>query len=110
MDFRNIPRVPRIFPKRKLPAVLNPEYRKLDFSTILEQRRVEKQEHHFKRLEPVSGVKILKREPSSAPFTVLPTSDESQGEYSHKRHTDFKCYFVEPIIDSVIKTIHTEPM
>lgn len=71
---------------------------------------MEKQEHDFKRLDPVSGEKIIKGEPSSAPFTVLPTSDESHGDSSHKRHTDFKCDFVEPIIDTVIKTIHTEPM
>lgn len=109
MDFRNVLRVPQIFPKRKLPAVLNPEYRKLDFSSILDQKRVEKHEHDFNRLDPVDG-NIIKGEPSSVPFAVLPTSDESQCESPHTRHTNFKSNFVEPIIDSVIKSIRTKPM
>lgn len=127
MDFRNISRSPRIFPKRKFPAVLNRDYRKLDFSSTLvsslPQKHIERRDHHdVKRFEPVHDINNLKeviinrnqQKSSPVPFTVLQTSDEeSQQDSPHTVHVKFRSNYVEPIIDSLIiktiATVHTEP-
>lgn len=126
MDFRNTSRAPRIFPKRKFPAVLNHEYRKLDFSTTLDSlphKRVERRDHDSKRFDPVDSTNAKREtvnriylEPSPAlapPFAVLQTSDESQRESPRTLESEFRSNFVEPLIDSIIETIatvHTEPV
>lgn len=127
MDFRHIStRVPRIFPMRKFPAVLNSEYRKLDFSSKLDAlplKRVERREEDAKlRYDTVNSCSVngkainrVEQELTSvAPFTVLQTSDDSRCESFHpfESHAEFRSNLVEPIIDSIIQTIaivHTEP-
>lgn len=116
MDFRTC--IPRIFPKRKFPAVLHHEYRKLDFSSTLESlphKRVERRrDHDTVQIVPVvsrDNIDRIPRESSVAPFTVL-ASDESHSASPRTLHTEFKSNFVEPIVDSLIETIatvHTEP-
>lgn len=115
MDFRTC--IPRIFPKRKFPAVLHRGYRKLDFSSTLESlphKRVERRDHDTSQIDPVVSrdtIDRIPRESSAAPFTVL-TSDESRSASPRTLHSEFKSNFVEPIVDSLIETIatvHTEP-
>lgn len=113
MDFRHISHAHRIFPKRKFPAVLDHEYRKLDFSTALDAvpgKLMERREHIETNNLKEEIVNRIPTEHSRVPFVEQMTSDKSQRP---SLQIDQRINLVDPIIDALIKTtithVHTDP-